>query len=878
MQTKKNEAEKDILETLRKVQVNIPLLDAIKQVPRYAKFLKELCTTRKRISTKEVVKVGEIVSAILQRKLPPKCKDPGSFTISCVIGNTRFKSAMLDLGASINVMPYSIYVSMNLGELKHDGVIIQLADRSNAYPKGVLEDVLVQVDHLVFPADFYVLEMDESDHAPSLPILLGRPFMKTARTKIDVYSGTLSMEFDGEGYLEDLNDDTLEKVISRSMEPTTKGAGFKLPHGTHELGHVVPPSEEILELVAALESLPKHGGKSPNFESIPISTNKLLPSIVQAPILDLKPLPSHLKYIFLGENKTLPAIISSSLTAQEEEKLVRVLKEFKSALGWTLADIKGFKAKGCKKRHFGAFWSKIEFGMHVTYLEPSRWVSPIQCVPKKSGVTVVENVENELVPTRIQTGWRVCIDYRKLNATTRKDHFPLPFLDQMLERLAGHSFYCFLDGYSGYNQIVIAPNDQENTTFTCPFGTFAYRRMPFGLCNAPATFQRCMVSIFSDYVERIIEIFMDDFSVFGNSFDNCLDNLTLILKRCVETNLVLNWEKCHFMVKQGIVLGHIISERGIEVDKSKIDLVRYLPSPTSVREVRSFLGHAGFYRRFIKDFSKIAQPLCHLLQKEVPFEFNEACEKAFKHLKDLLTTAPIITPPDWSIPFELMCDASDYALGAVLGQRINKQPHVIYYASRTLNDAQLNYSTTERTFGDSLKYLFTKKEAKPRLIRWMLLLQEFDIEIRDKKGCENVVADHLSRLVREEEDLPISETFLDEQLLSVQSTLGHQDLQFECGPTGIHRKLQLSELDEIRHEAYENARIYKEKTTAFHDKMLRGKTFEIGQKVLLFNSRLRLFPELENRARIQGEWTSLEANYENFVEHVVKDIPDMIFY
>ncbi|KAM2151461.1 hypothetical protein ACFX1R_045904 [Malus domestica] len=235
-----------------------------------------------------------------------------------------------------------------------------------------------------------------------------------------------------------------------------------------------------------------------------------------------------------------------------------------------------------------------------------------------------------------------------------------------------------------------------------------------------------------------------------------------------------------------------MSERGIEVDKSKIDLVRYLPSPTSVREVRSFLGHAGFYRRFIKDFSKIAQPLCRLLQKDVSFEFNEACEKAFKHLKELLTTAPIITPPDWSIPFELMCDASDYALGVVLGQRKNKQPHVIYYASRTLNDAQLNYSTTEKellavvfaldkfrsyligtkviVFTDhaALKYLFTKKEAKPRLIRWMLLLQEFDIEIKDKKGSDNVVADHLSRLVREEEDLPISETFPDEQLLSVQ--------------------------------------------------------------------------------------------------------------
>ncbi|CAN6567591.1 unnamed protein product [Malus baccata var. baccata] len=198
MQSKKEEAEKDILEMFRKIQVNIPLLDAIKQVPRYAKFLKELCTTRKRILTKEVVKVGENVSGILQRKLPPKCKDPGSFTIPCVIGNTRVESAMLDLGSSINIMPYSIYASMNLGELKNDGVIIQLADRFNAYPKGVLEDVLVQVNHLIFPTDFYVLEMDESNHAPSLPILLGRPFMKTARTKIDVFNGTLTMEFDGE--------------------------------------------------------------------------------------------------------------------------------------------------------------------------------------------------------------------------------------------------------------------------------------------------------------------------------------------------------------------------------------------------------------------------------------------------------------------------------------------------------------------------------------------------------------------------------------------------------------------------------------------------------------------------------------------------------
>ncbi|KAM1727616.1 hypothetical protein ACFX12_018227 [Malus domestica] len=522
-------------------------------------------------------------------------------------------------------------------------------------------------------------------------------------------------------------------------------------------------------MVAALESNPRHIGKSPNLISIPISTNKLLPSVIQLPSLELKPLPSHLKYVFLGEQETLPVIISSSLTAQEEDKLVRVLREYRTAIVWTLADIKGISpttcmhlilleegAKPSREAHRQLNPSMMDvvkkeiiklLNYGVIYpISDSHWVSLVQVVPKKSGVTVIINEDNELMPIRIQTGYR----------------------------------------------IVIAPDDQEKTTFTCSFGTFAYRRMPFGLCNAPATFQMCMVSIFSEFVEKIIEVFMDDFSVFGDSFDACLNNLTLILQRCIETNLVLNWEKCHFMVKQGIVLGHIISEKGIEVDKSKIDLVRHLPSPTSVREVRSFLGHAGFYRRFIKDFSKIAQPFCRLLQKEVAFEFNKECETAFKTLKDMLTSAPIIMPPDWSLPFELMCDASDYAIGDVLGQMRNKQPHVIHYASRTLNDAQLNYSATEKellavvfafdkfrsyllgtkvfVYSDhaALKYLLTKKEAKPRLIRWMLLLQEFNIEIRDKKGSENVVANHLSRLVHEDDSLPILETFPDEQLMSLE--------------------------------------------------------------------------------------------------------------
>ena len=196
------------------------------------------------------------------------------------------------------------------------------------------------------------------------------------------------------------------------------------------------------------------------------------------------------------------------------------------------------------------------------------------------------NEKGEEMPTRLTTGWRVCIDYRRLNEVTRKDHFPLPFMDQLLERVSGHPFYYFLDGYSDYFQIEIAANDQDNTTFTCPFGTYAYRMMPFGLCNASTTFQRCMLSIFSDMVERIMEVYMDDITVYGESFDECLVHLETVLHRCIEKNLVLNWEKCHFTVNQGIVLGHIISKRGIEVDKAKVELISKLPSPTNVKTMR----------------------------------------------------------------------------------------------------------------------------------------------------------------------------------------------------------------------------------------------------------------------------------------------------
>ncbi|XP_071939268.1 uncharacterized protein [Coffea arabica] len=753
---KKQDKEKEILEMFRKVEINIPLLDAIKQVPRYAKFLKDLCINRKKLRGDERIIVGENVSAVLQRKLPPKCGDPGMFTIPCKIGNISIRNAMLDLGASINVMPRAIYVSLNLGPLKETGIIIQLADRTNAYPDGVIEDMLVQVNNLVFPADFYILDMgDERSPNPS-PILLGRPFLSTARTKIDVSKGTLTMEFDGEivhfsifeamkypchsnaVFAVSIIDPLVQEVFEINGRDELEVAITK--HLDLEVACEMELDINLQRMVGALHSL----GQSPlRYDVAPIFVPephlKLLPSIVQAPEVELKPLPEHLKYAFLGEKETLPVIISSKLSPTEEDKLLRVLREHKEAIGWTIADIKGISPSVC---------------MHRIRLEED--ARPIRQPQRRLNPIMMEVVKKEII--------------------------------KLLD--VGIIF-----SISDSPWIAIAPEDQEKTTFTCPFCTFAYRRMPFGLCNAPATFQRCMISIFSEYVERIIEVFMDDFSVYGDSFDDCLDNLTLILKRCIETNLVLNWEKCHFMVEHGIVLGHVVSSRGIEVDKAKIDVISALPYPVTVREVRSFLEHAGFYRRFIKDFSKIGAPLFRLLQKDVSFEFDEECEEAFEKLKKLLTSPPVIQPPDWNLPFEIMCDASDYAVGAVLGQRVGKAAHAIYYASRALNGAQLNYSTTEKEllavvfalekfrsyllgakviiFSDhaALRYLLTKKEAKPRLIRWILLLQEFDLEIRDKKGAENLVADHLSRVQVTKDDIPLRETFPDEHLFSANLTL-----------------------------------------------------------------------------------------------------------
>ncbi|CAA7049263.1 unnamed protein product [Microthlaspi erraticum] len=585
-------------------------------------------------------------------------------------------------------------------------------------------DVPIMVGDCYIPADFVVLELE---HQPKDPLILGRPFLATAGAIIDVKNGKIDLH---------LGDIVMNFEVNKSMEkPTVDGQAFwigelaetreevldelllidplelALTKAENEYGYMereaqclvkfMDSKEAYKELIAYMDL--EREEEEPDIDKIRKSQTKVkfdpwCP--LRAPKAELKQLPVGLRYEYLGPNETYPVIVNAALTKEETALLVRELRKHRKALGYSLDDLTGISPELCTHRIIleDESSSSIE---HQRRLNPnlkevvkkeimkllkagviypisdSAWVSPVHVVPKKGGITVIKNEHDELIPTRTITGHRMCVDYRKLNSSTRKDHYPLPFIDQMLERLANHQYYCFLDGYSGFFQIPIHPDDQEKTTFTCPYGTYAYRRMPFGLCNAPATFQRCMMSIFTDLIEEIMEVFMDDFSVYGSSFESCLGNLGRVLQRCEDKHLVLNWEKCHFMVRDGIVLGHRISERGIEVDKAKIEVMTNLQPPKTVKDIRSFLGHAGFYRRFIKDFSQIARPLTRLLCKDINFEFTEECHKAFTKIKEALVSAPVVQPPNWELPFEIMCDASDYAVGAVLGQRKDKKLHVI---------------------------------------------------------------------------------------------------------------------------------------------------------------------------------------------------------
>nr|GEY79318.1 DNA-directed DNA polymerase [Tanacetum cinerariifolium]GEZ47157.1 DNA-directed DNA polymerase [Tanacetum cinerariifolium] len=512
---------------------------------------------------------------------------------------------------------------------------------------SVSKDVFVKVGTFHFPADFVVVDFDAD---PRVPLILGRSFLKTRRALIDVFEEVLGFS----NVIASGNPTPYYDPIGSTTSPTLtpfENSDFLLEevdaflaleddHTSPEVDQSYVDTEgDILLLEAFLNDDP----------SLPPSKSRKLSALN---------LPPHIEYVFLEGDDKLPVIIMKDLSVEEKTALITVLMSHKRAIAWKLADIK-------------EVFKLLNAGL-IYPISDSPWVSPVHCVPKKGGFTVVENEENELILTRLVTGWHACIEYHKLNEATRKEHFPLPFMDQMLERLAGNQYYCFLNGFSGYFQIPIDPKDQGK---------------PHSLAHT---------------------------------------------KHLLTVACLLGYAMHHARFREGIVLGHKISKKGIKINKAKVDVITKLPHPTTVKGIRSFLGHARFYRRFIQDFSKIARPMTRLLEKDTPFLFSKECVEAFQTLKRKLTKAPILISPDWDMPFELMYDASDFAIGAVLGQHQEKHfrpmPSIVY------------------TDHSALKYLFFKKDSKARMLRWVLLLQEFTFKVIDTKGAKNLAADHLSRL------------------------------------------------------------------------------------------------------------------------------------
>ncbi|GJT89902.1 reverse transcriptase domain-containing protein [Tanacetum coccineum] len=706
------------MEIFRNLHFELSFADALIHMPKFAPMFKKMLNNKDKLIELTKTPLNENCSAVVLKKLPEKLGDPGRFLIPCDFSEFDSYLALADLGElrigrRVKRKAPRVPLRLRAPFLRTAHALIDVYEVS--YSSGMIGSIVNPKIVLTSSTRFF------RSVAYNNPSPYFDPIVSNS-------SPTLT-PFDESDFLLFEEADAFIAIDDEPVSPVFNATYYD-------------PEGDILILEALLNNdplpNPNQGDYSPGIQKdlkvVEPKESSLEPKD-EIPEVELKELPPHLEYAFLEENNKLPVIISKDLSQEEKTSLIKVLKNRKQAIAWKLSDIRGIDPEFCSHKILleddyepsvqhqrrvnpkihDVIKKEVEKLLDAGLIYPisdSPWVSPVHCVPKKGGMTVVTNEENELVPTRLVTGWRVCIDYRKLNEATCKDHFPLPFMDQMLERLAGNEFYLLiLDGF-------FSPG---------------------------------------------------------------------MLKRCEDTKLALNWEKSHFMVKEGIVLGHKISRKGIEVDKAKIDVISKLPHPTTVKGIRSFLGHAGFYRRFIKDFSKISRPMTHLLEKNTPFIFSEDCILAFQTLKKKLTEAPILIAPNWDQPFEIMCDASDYAIGAVLGQRIEKHFRPIHYASKTMTEAETNYTTTEKemlavvyafekfrsylimnksvvyTDHSALKYLFNKKDAKARLLRWVLLLQEFDFKVIDTKGAENYATDHLSRLENPYENVfdpkEITETF-----------------------------------------------------------------------------------------------------------------------
>jgi hypothetical protein len=677
------QSEFDIMTELRNVCVKIPLLQAIKDVPIYAKTIKELCIKkpgRKQKDPPTIHLVGQLSNYISETPKIVKYANPGNPIVSVTINNVSIGNTLVDLGAAINIMTSNTVELLQLDQLlRPTPTVLELADRTTIKPAGVLDDILVTLASWEYPVDFMIIH--SKDPTKGHPIILGRPWLATANAFIGCRGGDMFIS----------NGISSQKLtLFPPARPVTEElCWLKCPYFENE-------DEESLFSVDEIHALQEPTEDDILSQFLSVTENVEFPQtylqydqIFREDFQERSDLFSSFSpsMVFtVSEHSgpyTIPVelspgrclYINSELSTSQQEQLTKLLKEQSGAFAWEYTDMKGIHPDTCihhiyiqpgmtpvrqPQRRMNPILKdfvkeELQKLLNVGFIYPisdSKWVSPLVVVPKK-----------------LTGKWRMCVDFRELNKATLKDYFPLPFIDQVLDTLAGKRYFSFLDGYSGYNQIQIAPEDQDKTTFTCPWGTYAYKVLPFGLCNAPATFQRAVLGVFADLIHDCVEVYMDDFTVYGNTFEEALSNLEKVLIRCQESNLSLSHEKCKMLLTEGIVLGHHLSAEGIKVDPAKIEVIVNLPSPKTQKDVRSFLGHAGYYRRFIENFTKVASPMFKLLTKDTEFCWDDNCQCAFEELKAKLSMAPVLRGPNWSLPFHISTDASDTALGGVLGQK-----------------------------------------------------------------------------------------------------------------------------------------------------------------------------------------------------------------
>ena len=604
---------------------------------------------------------------------------------------------------------------------------------------------------------------------------------------VNVITTMRAIESSGDQYhgMATLVDEVEYEVVYNLEIDGTQGLGLE---GLMEEDEILPPPLHFRKTSTNLEV----GSDLPIYPSVPSDWYHGPTNPVTVPINDCEDVDVSLE----GEEPR-PIKMGAQLSPEEIERFKGLVLEFRDIFAWSYKDLKGIppeiaqhtiplipgstpvrqKERRMNPRLQLVVKAELEKLLEAGFIKPveiTDWVSPMVLVKKKNGKL------------------RVCIDYRRLNKATQKDHFPLPFVNQILDEVAGHELYTFLDGYSGYNQVSIHPDDYHKTAFTTPWGTFIYVVMPFGLCNAPSAFQRVMTSIFFDLLHKSMSVFIDDFST-QTSAINHYAMLRECFERCRQNRLSLNPAKVYLGVQKGVLLGYVVSKAGKEPDPEKVEVILNLEPPTSVKGIQRALGHFGWYRDIMADYATAAIPLTNLTRKEVKYDWTQECQEGFDALKTKLTSYPCLMPPNWDIPFHVYCDASAVAVGAALCQPHgpNGKDRPVAFASRQLTAAERNYSTTEREclamvfsakkfrhyllmnpvvfFVDhlALRYMVNKPDLSGRVARWVLLLEELDYTVEYKPGRLHLQADHLSRLSESMGTVDIEDELPDANLFSI---------------------------------------------------------------------------------------------------------------